>query len=93
MSAQNAPETTPCPFMTRAEVLQVTCTCVSTLYAWMGAGHFPAAVGLGPTRSDGFARRAVWVRAEVEQWVRDQMAKPRTHAPAAKPGLGASQPA
>ncbi|WP_458737185.1 helix-turn-helix transcriptional regulator [Pseudomonas chlororaphis] len=77
--------------MTRDEVLRVTCTCTSTLYAWMNEGHFPASVGLGPARSDGFARRAVWVRAEVEQWVRDQVVKPRTYAPVAKSGRGASQ--
>jgi predicted DNA-binding transcriptional regulator AlpA len=93
MPHQATAETTLSPFMTRDEVLRVTCTCATTLYAWMNEGHFPASVGLGPTRSDGFARRAVWVRTEVEEWVRDQVAKPRTYAPAVKAGRGASQPA
>lgn len=93
MSVQTAPETTLSPFMTRDEVLRVTCVCLSTLYVWMNAGYFPACRSLGPKRSSGHAGKAVWSRAEVNAWIDAQMAKPGTVGPTAKLARGASQPA
>jgi predicted DNA-binding transcriptional regulator AlpA len=59
-------------FMRREEVLAETCVCLSTLYNWIASGGFPAPVSLGPRRSNGYSGRAVWVRAEVEQWAQDK---------------------
>ncbi|MBP5085336.1 AlpA family phage regulatory protein [Pseudomonas chlororaphis] len=93
MSHQATTETTLSPLMTRDEVLQVTSVCLSTLYAWMNAGYFPACRSLGPKRSNGYAGRSVWSRAEVNAWLVEHMAKPGTVGPTAKSGHGASQPA
>lgn len=93
MSHQATTETTASPFMTRDEVLRMVGVCLSTLYVWMNAGYFPACRSLGPKRSNGYAGKAVWSRAEVNAWLDEHMTKPGTVGPTAKPERGASQPA
>jgi predicted DNA-binding transcriptional regulator AlpA len=76
--------------MTREEVLRLACIAPSTLYAWIADGHFPASISLGPHRANGFAGKAVWLREEIQNWAREQVAKSRSPA---KFACGASQPA
>ncbi|VVO32078.1 helix-turn-helix transcriptional regulator [Pseudomonas fluorescens] len=104
MSAQKfTPETAPTPasatayippFMPIAEALIVAgIRRAQTLYEWVEAGRFPAPVCIGMRRSNGYAGKTMFVREEVEQWVRDKIAEPRSLGPAAKSGRAASQPA
>jgi len=65
------------PFMTAHEVSTLIRIAMSTLHAWVAAGRFPAPVNFG-LRSNGRACVAAWVRAEVEAWIEEQIAKPRT---------------
>jgi predicted DNA-binding transcriptional regulator AlpA len=81
------------PLMFTAELLRVLGLGNSTLYAWINAGYFKAPMSLGPNRSNGCARRAAWLRAEVYAWIGEQAVKPRTLGPKAKPCSDASQPA
>ncbi|MBH3373413.1 AlpA family phage regulatory protein [Pseudomonas juntendi] len=63
--------------MTAAEVLAYTgYKHRPTLYTLIAHG-FPAPVALGPLRSNGRARKVVWLRSEVYQWAEDQIAASR----------------
>ncbi|MCW2267584.1 Prophage CP4-57 regulatory protein (AlpA) [compost metagenome] len=70
------------PLMTPAEVLAVTrYKRHSTLYDIIQTDGFPAPISLGPRRSNGYAGKAMWVRAEVMAWLEAKIAEPRPFGP------------
>lgn len=58
----------------------------TAFYASIARGDFPAPVSLGPRRSNGYAGKSMWVRAEVLAWLEAKIAEPRVLGPKAKSG-------
>jgi len=67
-------------FVQLREVLELLPVGRTTLYVWMGlkVDPFPGAISLGPVRTNGRARVAVWDLHEVHAWLDRQAEKPRT---------------
>nr|WP_314530866.1 helix-turn-helix domain-containing protein [uncultured Pseudomonas sp.] len=55
----------------------------NTLDNWVAAGHFPAPVQLGITRSTGRHGRVAWLKSEVDAWILARAAAPRPSQPLA----------
>jgi len=61
----------PAPaFLRLPAVLSLIGVSKATLYRWMGAGLFPQAVALTPTRST-----VAWVASEVHAWIASKQAE------------------
>ncbi|MNG26822.1 hypothetical protein D3C84_1118610 [compost metagenome] len=60
---------------------------IASLYALIANPNerFPAPISLGPRRSNGYAGKAMWVRAEVMAWLEAKIAAPRSLGSGAKP--------
>jgi prophage regulatory protein len=52
----------PNKFLRLAEVRALTALSRSSIYAYMGAGTFPACVNIG-------ARSVAWVDSEINEWI------------------------
>jgi len=70
MSEQRTePKTTPpIRFVRLREVMARTGLSRSTIYVWVAEGRFPKPVPLG-------ARSVGWIESELEEWLRDRVAK------------------
>ncbi|MBH2076448.1 MAG: hypothetical protein I8H93_10670 [Pseudomonadales bacterium] len=75
--AQDSSQSVPSIFMSGKEIAQLLGVVENTVRNWSAQGMFPAPVQPVVTRSTGSSGRVQWVRAEVMQWVQEQLAKPR----------------
>ena len=63
----------PIRFLRLGEVMARTGLSRTTIYVWRKEGRFPQPVLLG-------TRTQVWIESELEEWMREQIAKSRGRA-------------